>query len=233
LLAESQLCPCHRVTPPSMTQVSFSSRFRLAFAAAALGLVVLAAGCGTTSHQAPNSESSPVERPVAMKATDQFFNGQIDAVLTVSRGFGLGKGAGGKGGYRPDDVPDLGEVFSSELNSDSENKNYAAIYEKMRALQVSGSPLPPVVLRLILTSHGKEPVNVEILEVNSDLGNFAVKPDKLNLVPEKATAPDPMTSLMGVTSDEIAVKVGLRVGGKTESRTLLVKSLFTPDGKAK
>jgi len=216
-----------------MTQVPFSSTLRSAFIAATLGLAALVAGCSTANHQAPNSESVAVERPVAMKAADQFFNGQVDALLTVSRGFGHGKGTVGKGGYRPDDVPDLGEVFSSELNSDSENKNYAAVYEKMRALQIRGSPLPPVVLRLALTSHGNVPVDVEILEVNSDLGNFAVKPDKLSLVPEKAMAPDPMTSLLGVTSDEIAVKVGLRMGGKTESRTLLVKSLFTADGKAK
>jgi hypothetical protein len=213
-----------------MTQVPFYPRSCLALAASALGLILAVAGCGTASHQPPPGDA-PVERPIAMKGTDKFFGGEIEAVLTVTRGFGHGHGSGGKGGA--DEEPNLSEIFSSELNSDSDNKNYEEIYAKMRALQVRGSPLPPVILRLILNNHGPAPVDVEIVEVNSDLGNFAVRPDQLNLVPEKAIQPDPMTSLLGVTSDEIPVKVGLRVNGKTESKILLVKSVFTPDGKKK
>ena len=211
-----------------MTQVPFYPRSCLAFAASALGLILAVAGCGTSSHQPP--PDAAVERPIAMKGTDKFFGGEIDALLTVTRGLHRGH-LSGKG--TSEEEPSLQEIFSSELNSDSDNKNYEEIYGKMKALQVGGSPLPPVILRLILTNHGAAPVDVEILEVNSDLGNFAVQPDKLNLVPEKATQPDPMTSLLGVTSDEIPVKVRLRVNGKTESETLLVKSVFTADGKIK
>lgn len=218
-----------------MTQVSFCprSRFTLAASTLGLGLILATAGCGTASHKSGASDSGPVERPIAMKATDKFFDGEIEVLLTVSRGFEHGFKGGKREHGLEEEAPNLSEIFSSELSSDSENKNYEEIYDKMRALQVKGSPLPPVVLHLILNNHGKVPVDVEILEVNSDLGNFAVQPDKLNLVPEKATQPDPMTSLMGVTSDEIPVKVALRVGGKTESKTLVVKSLFTADGKMK
>ncbi len=218
-----------------MTQVPFCprSRFTLAASALGLGLILATAGCGTASHKSGGNDSGPVERPIAMKATDKFFDGEIEVLLTVSRGFEHGFKGGNREHGQEGEAPNLQEVFSDELNSSDDNKNYAEIYEKMRALQVHGSPLPPVVLHLIMENHGKAPVDVEILEVNSDLGNFAVQPDKLNLVPEKATQPDPMTSLLGVTSDEIPVKVALRVGGKTEAKTLFVKSVFTADGKKK
>ena len=42
-----------------------------------------------------------------------------------------------------------------------------------------GSPLPPVTLHLILTNTGAEAVTVEMIDFISDLGNFALDPDKL------------------------------------------------------
>jgi hypothetical protein len=226
-----------------MTQVPFYPRPAFFLAASALIMLALAAaGCGTANHHPAYDASAPVERPIAMKGTEKFFDGKIDVALTVSRGFGRnmggggpGTGSGNRGGYnhRDDEPPDLSEVFSSELNDSSEDKNYQEIYDKMRALQVRGSPLPPVSLRLFLHNLGTEAADVEILEVNSDLGNFAVKPDKLTLVTGQIGEPEPMNSLMGVTSDEIPVKVVLRTGGKTEAKTVLVKSVFTADGKKK
>jgi hypothetical protein len=38
-----------------------------------------------------------------------------------------------------------------------------------------------------------------------------------------------MNSQLGVTSDEIPVKVAIRANGKTESKIIVVKSLFTGD----
>jgi len=217
-----------------MTQVPFQPRVRLLLATLVLQALATA-GCGTANHRTAYDASATVERPVAMKGSESFFDGQVEATMTVSRGFGRNMGGGGTGrrGHRDDEAPDLSEVFSSELSDTSEDKNYEAVYEKMKALQVRGSPLPPVVLRLFLQSHAKEAMQIEILEVNSDLGNFAVRPEKLSVAAEKMGEPDPMNSLMGVTSDEIPVKVVLRIAGKTDTKQILVKSLFTPDGKKK
>jgi len=189
----------------------------------ALGLV----GCRNPSGR--DAMPTPTnERPIAMKGEDKFFEGQVDAVLTVSRGFTRAR-PGGRG-VRGDDAPDLADVFSTELN-DSENKDYMQTLAKMQALQVRGSPLPPVILRLELKNQGTEPIEVEILEVNSDLGNFAVRPAKLMLPLGEVAATEPMNSQLGVTSDEIPVKVRLKYAGKTDAKTILVKSLFTADGK--
>lgn len=212
-----------------MTQVRFQlplRSFSFLLILAAFGL----AGCGGGPKYDPNGGALPgAPRPIAMKGEDKFFDGKVDALLTVSRGFTRGR-PGGKGPRR-DDTPDLGDVFSSELNDTNENKDYGAIYAKMAALQVRGSPLPPVILRLELKNTGSAPVEVEILEINSDLGNFAVQPSKLTLPPGEPTEPEPMNSQLGVMSDEIPVKVRLKVAGKTDAKTITVKSLFTAEGK--
>jgi hypothetical protein len=212
-----------------MTQVRFHLPLRL-FALVSALLAFGLGGCGGGPKYDPSGGPLPnTPRPIAMKGEDKFFDGKVDALLTVSRGFSRNR-KGGKG-PRNDDTPDLGDVFSSELNDTNENKDYGAIYAKMAALQVRGSPLPPVILRLELKNQGTAPIEVEILEVNSDLGNFAVKPDTLKLPPGEPTEPEPMNSQLGVTSDEIPVKVRLKYAGKVDSKTIVVKSLFTADGK--
>ncbi|MSU69218.1 MAG: hypothetical protein EXS39_00265 [Opitutaceae bacterium] len=216
-----------------MTQVRFSPRSAWTLGAALLLLALAAAGCATEHRRLAYDPSGKGERPVAMKGSDRFFDGQIDAVMTVSRGFGrnLGGGEVQRGGHRVDEGPNLSEVFGIELAD--EKTNYQEVLEKMRALEVRGSRLPPVVLRLFLKNHAKETVEVEILEINSDLGNFAARPEKLSLAPEQLAEPDPMNSLLGVTSDEIAVKLVLRARGKTETKSVRVKTLLTADGKKK
>ncbi len=173
------------------------------------------------------------ERPVAMKGEASFFDGQVGATLVVARAFdrlpkrnSLPKG---KGGYDAA-TPELADVFDKELN-DPKTTDYEDLLGKMRALQVRGYPLPPVTLRLKLTNRTKEALDVEILELNSDLGNFAVRPSKLSVPAEQTAEPDPMHSQLGVTSDEIPVKLVLRHHGKREVQTVLVKNLFTPEAK--
>jgi hypothetical protein len=207
-----------------MTQVRFLNLFHPASVLSAFLLAGLVAGCSSPSHPGP-VDNGP--RPVAMKGEDKFFDGQVDAVLTITRGFSRGIPHGGKSN-KDDETPSLAEVFSTEL-SDTENKDFTATYQKMQALQVRGSPLPPVILRLGLKSHATAALEVEVLEVNSDLGNFAVRPEKLTLAPDQPNGPDPMNSQLGVTSDEIPVKVAIRANGKTESKIIVVKSLFTGD----
>ncbi len=89
-----------------------------------------------------------------------------------------------------------------------------------------GSPLPPVTLRLKLTSLLNTTALVEVVDFSSDLGNFAVYPSILALAPNQTAEPEPMISQLGVTSDEIPVKVSLRLEKKLESRTIMVKNLL-------
>jgi hypothetical protein len=72
-----------------------------------------------------------------------------------------------------------------------------------------------VQLRLRLTNHGAEPVEIEVLDFNSTLGNFVVQPAKLTLPPGEPVETSPMLSRLGVPAvEEIPLTVRIRRGGK-------------------
>ena len=96
------------------------------------------------------------------------------------------------------------------------------------ARRAAGSPMPPVTLRVKLENKGTEPVEVEVTEVNSELGNFAVRPKTLTIAPGQVGELDPMISQLGVTSDEIPLKLNVRVGTKRENQIVTIKSLILP-----
>lgn len=84
----------------------------------------------------------------------------------------------------------------------------------------SSRAMPPIVLRLQLQDKTTYPITVEIREVNSALGNFAVRPDQLSLAPGQPTETEPMSSTLGADSSELPVTVTLRVGGQSETKVL-------------
>jgi hypothetical protein len=189
---------------------------------------------------------------VAMSGSADFFAGKITATVTVSRGLGRkagepkgdsgqrsarggakggsdggfgggggGGGGGGRGGRsRGGAQPDVANMEPEEADA------------YLRARQAMGSPLPPVTTRLKLENHTKEPLEVEINEVSSDLGNFAVRPAKIVIAPGETGEPDPMISQLGVTADEILVKVTLKISGAKETQMLTVRRVQPADAPA-
>lgn len=210
----------------------------------ALGFwVLLGAGCHGSSEQRDLmfDDLTAGERPVAMKGDATFLDGALTATATVSRGFDRGvKGDGrdgkagrGKGGEMKnkgrEDPYDMGG-FASSSYGDSEEAQKEAMEDYMRlvrAQRAAGSPMPPVTLRIRFENHGPAPVTVEVTDVNSDLGNFAVRPDKLTIAAGESGTLDPMISQLGVSSDDIPIKVTLRVAGKKETQVVAVKSLLS------
>lgn len=200
----------------------------------------LAAGCSSYQPPDPMAEAAEAgERPVAMKGESAYFGGKIFATITVSRGFSrnLGGDPAGKSAERDRrnrredaSTSGLSNSYPSYFEGASE-ADQREMYEDMirlaRAHRAKGSPMPPVTLRLKLENRGPDPVEVELLEVNSDLGNFAVRPTKLALAGAQAGEADPMVSQLGVTSDEIPVKVTFRVAGQKETQIVTVKNIIT------
>ncbi len=193
---------------------SLPTRLRYSAASALLAAVALGmAGCGTRPKDDSFDEAVATgERPVAMKGDATFFGGLLKATVTVSRGVGRGS-AEGKAKLRRSDF-----AASERMDADE-----AAAY--MRARGALGSPLPPVTIRLMLENRAQQAFKIEILDVNSDLGNFAVDPSNLSLGPGATAGPNPMISQLGVTSDDIPMVVTLRIGSKTETKTIEVKNL--------
>ncbi len=216
-------------------------------------LVLIAAVCVTSGC---NSNSGPrdlmmeeatkqsVERPVAMRGETTFLEGKVAALATVSRGFDRGVRPGrGRPGSRPedgnvyedgrrrrnDDAGAFTEVYNIGGYGDSEEDQKEAMKDyirQARARRAAGSPMPPVTLRVLFENKGTEPVELEVLEVNSDLGNFAVRPAKLTIAAGEKGVLEPMVSQLGVTSDEIPLKLALRVGGKKEQQVVIVKNII-------
>ena len=208
-------------------------------AALVAAIILTAGGCG--SGPAPRdlmmeeASSTPgAERPVAMRGETSFLDGQLGAVATVSRGFDRGGrgprgGRGGRGGSpvegafedgsrrRRDDAGAFSEVYYIGGAGDSEEEQKEAMKDyirQARARRAAGSPMPPVTLKVAFENRGKEPIEIEVIDVNSDLGNFAARPDKLTIAPGASGLLEPMISQLGVTSDEIPLKLVVRSGGK-------------------
>lgn len=89
---------------------------------------------------------------------------------------------------------------------------------------------PPVQLHLTLSNQGTQPLNVEILEFSSVLGNFAVNPEKVSIAPGTTATFDPMTSRLGIPQGDLPLKVRVRSAGKTEEQTLTLKIIGEDDG---
>jgi hypothetical protein len=215
---------------------------------AALSLIAgLCATTGCGSHTGPRdlmmeeASKQPVERPVAMRGEGTFLEGKVAAMATVSRGFDRGGRGGprvrpGEGVYdegrrnRRDDAGAFTEVYNIGGYGDSEEEQKEAMQDyirQARARRAAGSPMPPVTLRVLFENKGTEPLELEVTEVNSDLGNFAVRPPKLTIAPGEKGVLEPMVSQLGVTSDEIPLKLSVRAGGKREQQVVVVKNIIT------
>ena len=201
-----------------------ASQFVLIIASA---VVVSLTGCSDHAPQ-PNFRAEQMKAEAAkpvMAAEDVFFDGKLLVEANLSRGFGSrgpGGGAGGAhsgggghrhgggegGGRRGGDGP------ASEGTEGGPGGGGTAVHE---------SNLPPVALRLRLTNTSQETLEVTFTLCKSELGDFAVRPERLALTPGQSAEPDRMTSRLGLTSAELVLKVGLRVAGKTEQKDLVLK----------
>lgn len=220
---------------------------RLVLAALLIAIALTAGGCG--SGPAPRdlmleeaSAAQGVERPVAMRGEVAFLEGKIGAVATVSRGFDRGNrgprtGRGGKpeGAFedgsrrKRDEAGAFSEVYYIGGAGDSEEEQKEAMKDYIRqamARRAAGSPMPPVTLKVAFENRGAEPIEIEVTEVNSDLGNFAVRPPKLTIAPGASGTLEPMISQLGVTNDEIPLKLTVKMGGKKEQQVVLVKNVI-------
>lgn len=90
--------------------------------------------------------------------------------------------------------------------------------------------MPPARISLTLTNRGATALDVEIAAFDSVLGNFAVRPERLRLEPGMATSPDPMTTRLGVSSDDIPLKITLVRAGLRETQTMVIRDLAPPTG---
>ena len=190
----------------------------------------------------PTETGSPAPAPAPeMSARATFFAGQIEAEVLLGRtgfaarpdskdgppgggregrgrsgfsgGFSGGGKRGGGGAPRGGEVPE----GRSGAGRDAEARPRIVAENK-----------PPVRLHLRLTNHSAEPAEIEVLDFNSDLGNFVVQPRKITLAAGLSLEAEPMISRIGLTADAIPVTLRLRRSGQTEQQKLLLQVIAPP-----
>lgn len=230
--------------------MSFLLLFRPIAPRGFLGIAVLFAFASCQGENGPHRGPPPGAAGVAppapapeMAAHGMFFAGQIEVEVLLGRGgfemrdaargdarpngggegrgrsgFSMGGGGGGRrgGGGRPPGGGEGGESASSRGPGARNDDGTPTIH-------IVASNLPPVRLHLRLTNHGEQPADIEIPDFNSDLGNFVVQPPKMLLLPNQSNEADPMTSTLGVKSDEIPLTIAIRANGKVEKQVLTLR----------
>jgi hypothetical protein len=169
-----------------------------------------------------------------MEARGIFFGGQLEAEALLARagtywardnGSGAGTGSnkqggdnfgggGGMGGGHGGGHRGGGRGGDSGGHSDESGPQAPPI----RAINE-----PAIQLRLRLTNHQAATVVVEVLDFNSDLGNFVVLPERIAVAPGESIEADPMVSRLGVNGDEVPLTVRVKMDGKAEQQVLTLK----------
>jgi hypothetical protein len=197
------------------------SRLSNFFATAGAVLAIMLAGCVNKSNDELTKAVVSGEKQVAMAGTGEFFGGLLTAKVTIGRGIGHGLKGGGGGGHQS--TGGGGDTKRQEEER-STYRDYADTDTKV----IQGTPLPPVTLHLILTNNGQSTLSVTTDDFESELGNFVVDPEVLEIAPGATVAVTPMVSELGVSSPNIPVKVSLIVSKQKETQVIAVKDIIDP-----
>jgi hypothetical protein len=194
----------------------FPYSYSKSLSAVCLAAGVFLGGCSSQPDYVPeNTPEQQAERPT-MQGQEAFFDGKLFVEANLGRGFRLRQ-------VRKKDFQSragLGDGFTDVYLLEEPEPE-----EQVYIPRMANSTLPPVALRLRVTNGTDAPADVEFLHCDSSLGNFAVRPEHLTIAPGESGLPDPMTSLLGVMNNEIQLKVGLRLAGKSESKIVTLKVL--------
>lgn len=160
-----------------------------------------------------------------MAASETFFDGAVVAHLTLGSDPGAGVGSdreGDKGGGHPGHSGGGGR-HGGGYGRGGRTSSESGGSEGAAPATMHASAMPPALLRLENTTAAV--LEVEVRDLNSELGDFAVRPDKLTLPPGQSDEPDPMESLLGVDTYSLPVTLTLRAAGRTETKVLTLQLL--------
>ena len=192
--------------------------------------LLLLAACESRPDRHEMMEEARHEVP-PMAAHETFFEGAVIAHLSLGNDNGGGtggdrdsdkggshggNGSGRRGGGRRGmgGGSERGERPSGAASGSGDGAPSASMHR---------SDMPPAMLRLRLENTTSATVEVEVRELNSELGDFAVRPDKLTLAPGQSGEPDPMESLLGLDTYSLPVTITLRSSGRTETKVLTLQ----------
>jgi hypothetical protein len=210
-----------------------------------IGLGFAACGGERPHRPRPGDEGDAAVAMTRMEAKGMFFGGQVEVEALLARagthwsredggnggstsgrsgrgggggGFHGGMGMGGmRGGYGGGRGGRGREGGGMEEDGGSEG---GARPPPMRV-----SNQAPIVFRLRLTNHGAAPVDIEVVDFDSVLGNFVVQPEKITVKPGESVEAEPMVSRLGAPSAEVPLTVNLQAGGHAEKQVLTLRAV--------
>jgi hypothetical protein len=175
----------------------------------ALALALAAGGCSSRpEREARRAAALPPQTPLA--ADGKWFAGSMLAHVTVdpAQPPGTPVVAGSAGGA----------VRAGGRGRGHRGGAHAGDEEAPRPVPVLATPRQ--MLQITLTNLGGEPVTVAVTDLQSALGNFAVRPEQLTLGPAASGSVNPMFASFPDNLDALDVTLALKIDGRTESRTL-------------
>ncbi|WP_138223363.1 hypothetical protein [Nibricoccus aquaticus] len=225
--------------------LSFRTSLRLTSLSLAAALALGGAACHSGPPRGPGGGREAIHIPV-MEAAGNFFDGQLTANIHFGRAQLPNRPGtdddprndarslrdGGRGGFSAN--AGMGPMNMSGGGGGGRGPGGGGPREDPDAQPARGTRArteqnPAVQLHLTLTNTSAQPLDIEVLEFSSLLGNFAVHPAKTSIAPGTTATFDPMTSRLGIPQGDLPLKIRLRSLAKTEEQTLTLKIISQDD----
>jgi hypothetical protein len=227
-------------TEPSSAPDLSRCRRRQAWQALTIAILVAAvAGCVTEAGRKKRLlERIQPPQPV-LAATTVYGGGILKVESWLGPSVRLKKGdeksgtaadEGHRGHLRPQsDTPGGSmEQFDDPFEQGSNNFSSQEIEEMYGRANYDYILAPRLALTFRFTNTGPKPVTFTIADVNSNLGNFAPRPETLTVEPGQSGSVDPMLSNLANNFEGLDVTLTVKIGGKKETQTLNLHPVQLP-----
>ena len=160
--------------------------------------VMMIDASGGTARPSPDAAGrfGMFTRPLQLRASDDFFAGRLAVQAMLSQRF----------------TP---AASSEPASAAGEGPNAFSPSERPEMAR-------PGLLRLRLENHSDQNLEVEIVRVDSALGDFVARPHRLMLAPNQAASIDSPVAGQKITANIVPVAVALRLAGRVETRHLVL-----------
>jgi len=193
---------------------------------------LITAGC--TTEDRPRRGPGGQQPMATLAGRESFFSGRITAEVQIGAMTGFVRtGASSKDGADEPARPGRrrsggmgGGMGGGPGGHEREQDDTERPRPSRPRMQGDGSP--PVAIHLRLTNESTGPVEVEITDFNSALGNFAVQPSHLILTPSQSLEVEPMGSRLANDATSGEISLSLRLDGVKETKILNVQAKPAP-----
>lgn len=230
---------------PSRRFLPFPGSFGPVLLAAALIVAGLAACATSSSRREKFLERVPPPQPL-LTGTATYGNGLLAVQAWLGPSVRLKKPEEEQSGARGRRGGDQREYFNGSLRSGEtegydrfadpfqDDAEHADRYTAQEVDEMYGRVnyqyiLPPrLALTFMFANTGTQPMMVSVTEVNSTLGNFAPRPERLLLKPGQQGSLDPMLSTLIDNFDHLDVTLAVKIGERRETQVLRLRRTEEP-----